>query len=46
MSDLANLFPAFVGLFIGIVALVSAHVATRRLKSHQADRKTAASRRA
>ena len=35
MSVLSNLFPAFAGLFIGTVGLVSANVATRRLKLRQ-----------
>ena len=35
MTELANLLPAIVGLILGLVALVSAHVATRRLQVHR-----------
>ena len=42
MSELANFLPGLVGLFVGIVAVVSAHVATRRLKLHQQAARNAA----
>lgn len=42
MRELANLLPALVGLFLGIVAVVSAHLATHRLKLHQQATRNAA----
>ena len=45
MRELANLLPAVLGLFLGIVAVVSAHLATHRLKSHQQAARNAATSR-
>ncbi len=33
MTDLANLFPAIAGSILGIVALVTVHMAMRRLEA-------------
>ena len=35
MTEWVDLLPAFAGTLLGIIALVSAHVATRRLLKHQ-----------
>ena len=41
MTQLANLLPAIVGAVLGVVALISAHAATRRLvTARQAARET------
>ena len=42
MRVLANLLPGLVGLFVGVVALVSAHVETARLKLRQQTRRNTA----